>query len=52
MMDADLELHTVVDAFTEFLIVAIHQILHGLKIYPRDASKIAAKYNLNVYQNA
>jgi len=34
MMDANLEFHAVLDTFTEFLIVAIHQILHHRNIYP------------------
>ena len=32
MMDTNQEFHAVLDTFTEFLIVAIHQILHNRNI--------------------
>ena len=50
MMDADRESHAVLDTFTEFLIVAIHQILHNRNIYPPTTFITAKKYNLPVQQ--
>jgi hypothetical protein len=45
LMDVDLESHTVVDTFTNFLIVAIHQILRELNIYPPKVFLTAQKYS-------
>ena len=50
MMDANLEFHTVLDTFTDFLIVAIHQILHERKIYLSTTFLTAKRYNLSVQQ--
>ena len=50
MMDANLEFHTVLDTFTDFLIVAIHQILHERKIYHSTTFLTAKRYNLSVQQ--
>jgi hypothetical protein len=49
-MDADLEIHTVVDTSTKFLVVAIHQILRERKIYQSTTSMLAKKYHLPVRQ--
>jgi hypothetical protein len=51
MMDADLEFHAVLDTFIEFLIVAIHQILHERKIYSSTTFTTTKKYNLPVQQS-
>ena len=50
MMDADLEFNAVLDTFTEFLIVAIHQILHERKTYLSTTFLTAKRYNLSVQQ--
>jgi mitotic spindle assembly checkpoint protein MAD2B len=50
MMDANLEFHAVLDTFTDFLIVAIHQILHERKIYLSTTFITTKKYNLAVQQ--
>jgi len=50
-MDADLEYHAVLHTFTEFLIVAIHQILHERNIYPPTTFTTTKKYNLPVQQS-
>ncbi|TKA25251.1 hypothetical protein B0A50_05949 [Salinomyces thailandicus] len=42
---------TLVTAFTDFLIVAIHTILYERNIYPRTAFLSARKYNFAVRQN-
>ena len=47
---ADLNLQTVVDTFTEFLIVVIHEILQQHKVYKPAISIPAKKYNLPVQQ--
>ena len=49
--DAHSELHTVVDAFTKFLTVATHQILHARNIYPARSFIRAKDYSLEVYQS-
>lgn len=49
--DANSELHTVVDAFTKFLTVATHQILHARNIYPAKTFIRAKDYGLAVYQS-
>lgn len=49
--DANSELHTVVDAFTKFLTVATHQILHARNIYPAKTFIRAKDYRLEVYQS-
>jgi hypothetical protein len=51
MTDAALESNTVIDTFIEFLIVATHQILQGLNIYPSNTFILTTKYNLIVYQS-
>lgn len=50
MTKANLDLQTVVDTFTEFFIVAIHQILQQRKVYEPAISIPAKKYNLPVHQ--
>jgi mitotic spindle assembly checkpoint protein MAD2B len=50
LMDVDLELHTVVDTFIAFLIVAIHQIVRELNIYSKETFITAREYNLPVHQ--
>jgi mitotic spindle assembly checkpoint protein MAD2B len=50
MMDADRESHTVLDTFTEFLIVAIHQILYERSIYLPRIFTAAKIYRLPVQQ--
>jgi hypothetical protein len=50
MMDANLEFHAVLDTFTNFLIAAIHQILHERKIYLSTTFLTAKRYNLSVQQ--
>jgi hypothetical protein len=50
MMDFDLEFHAALDTFTDFLIVAIHQILHQRKIYLSTTFLTAKRYNLSVQQ--
>jgi mitotic spindle assembly checkpoint protein MAD2B len=50
MMDANLGFHAVLDTFTDFLIVAIHQILHERKIYLFTTFITTQKYNLAVQQ--
>jgi hypothetical protein len=49
--DANSELHTVVDAFTKFLNVATHQILHARNLYPARTFIRAKDYGLEVYQS-
>jgi mitotic spindle assembly checkpoint protein MAD2B len=51
MMDTNQEFHAVLDTFTKFLIVAIHQILHNRNIYPPTTFITAKMYNLPVHQN-
>jgi mitotic spindle assembly checkpoint protein MAD2B len=51
MMDFDLEFHAALDTFTDFLIVAIHQILHERKIYHSTTFTTTKKYNLPVQQS-
>jgi mitotic spindle assembly checkpoint protein MAD2B len=51
MMDADLDMHAVVDTFTDFLIVAIHQILRERNLYSSTTFITAKEYNLPVHQN-
>jgi mitotic spindle assembly checkpoint protein MAD2B len=51
MMDADLEFYAVLDTFTDFLIVAIHQILHERKIYHSTTFTTTKRYNLLVQQS-
>ena len=48
MMDADRESHAVLDTFTEFLIVAIHQILYDRSIYLPRIFTAAKIYRLPV----
>jgi hypothetical protein len=50
MMDADRESHAVLDTFTEFLIVAIHQILYERSIYLPRIFTAAKIYRLPVQQ--
>jgi mitotic spindle assembly checkpoint protein MAD2B len=50
-MDADPELHAVLDTFTEFLIVAIHQILYDRSIYLPRTFTAAKIYRLPVQQS-
>ena len=50
MMDADRESHAVFDTFTEFLIVAIHQILYERSIYLPRTFTAAKIYRLPVQQ--
>lgn len=49
--DANSALHTVVDAFTKFLTVATHQILHARNIYPARSFIRAKYYGLAIYQS-
>jgi mitotic spindle assembly checkpoint protein MAD2B len=49
--DANSELHPVVDAFTKFLTVATHQILHAHNIYPARTFIRAKDYGLEIYQS-
>lgn len=49
-MDANLEFHAVLDTFTDFLIVAIHQILHKRKIHLSTTFLAAKRYDLSVQQ--
>jgi mitotic spindle assembly checkpoint protein MAD2B len=49
--DATSELRTVVNAFTKFLTVATHQILHARNIYPARTFILAKDYGLEVYQS-
>lgn len=49
--DVNSELHTVVDAFTKFLTVATHQILHARNMYPARTFIRAKDYGLGVYQS-
>jgi mitotic spindle assembly checkpoint protein MAD2B len=51
MMDADLEFHAVLVTFTEFLIVAIHQVLRERNVYPPTTFTTAQKYDLPVQQS-
>jgi mitotic spindle assembly checkpoint protein MAD2B len=50
MMDANLESHAVLDTSTDFLIVAIHQILYERNICPPTTFITAQKYGLPVQQ--
>jgi len=50
-MDANLEFHAVLDTFTDFLIVAIHQILHERKIYLSTTFLTAKRSDLSVQQS-
>jgi hypothetical protein len=50
-MDADLDMHTVVDVFTKFSIVAIHEILRERNLYSSTTFIAAKKYNPPVHQN-
>jgi mitotic spindle assembly checkpoint protein MAD2B len=49
--DVDSELHTAADAFTKFLTVATHQILHARSIYPARTFILAKDYGLAIYQS-
>ena len=49
--DANSELHTTADAFTKFLTVATHQILHARNIYPARTFIRAKYYGLAIYQS-
>ena len=51
MMDADRESHAVLVTFTEFLIVAIHQILYERSIYLPRTFTAAKIYRLPVQQS-
>jgi mitotic spindle assembly checkpoint protein MAD2B len=50
-MDANLKFHAVLDTFTDFSIVAIHQILHERKIYLSTTFIKTKKYDLLVQQS-
>ena len=50
MTKADLDLQTVIDTFTEFFTVAIHQTLQQRKVYALTIFISARRYNLPVNQ--
>jgi hypothetical protein len=51
MMDAALDMHAVVDVFTKFSIVALHQILRERNLYSSTTFLITKKHNLPIQKN-